>query len=221
MKQSLVRSRLSKLASFTLIELLVVITIIAILAAVLLNAGSMAIKAAQRAKAANLATQIQTATIGYYTEYSVYPVPPPAGAPVDYEITDATGSQGTWGNLICILCGNIHPSSPATAFNPTTITNSRGIAFLTLKSSDVDNGDAPLNPVPPSTANPYFNIAMDSDYDGLLGTASPTQGTMPNFSKSTPANMDYTGTSTAGVAVWANCNGSTTSKNPGFWVHTY
>jgi prepilin-type N-terminal cleavage/methylation domain-containing protein len=219
MKRSLSRSRLSKLSGFTLIELLVVITIIAILAAVLLNAGSMAIKAAQRAKAANLATQIQTATLGYYTEYSVYPVP--SGTMTDYEITDATGSQGAWGNLICVLCGNIHPSSPATTFTPTTIANSRAIAFLSLKSSDVDNGDAPLNPAPPSTANPYFNIAIDSDYDGLLGTIAPTVGTMPNFSKSTTVNMDFTGTSTAGVAVWANCNGSTTSKNPGFWVHTY
>jgi prepilin-type N-terminal cleavage/methylation domain-containing protein len=223
MKQSFARPRLSKLSGFTLVELLVVMGIIAILAAVLVTAGGAALRAAARAKAANTANSIQTATLGYYTEYSVYPVP--TGTTTDYEITDVTGQKTLWGNLICVLCGNVHPSAPGTVFTPTTILNSRGIAFLSLKASDVDANDAPLNPLPTGTganAEIYFNLAIDSDYDGLLGTTAPTQGTMPNFTTSTVGNITTTGTSTAGVAVWANCNGNaSTTMNPNFYVHTY
>ena len=234
MKQSSARPRLSKLSGFTLVELLVVIAIIAILAAALTVASGVAIKAARRAQAANLANQIQTAVLGYYTEYSVYPVP--SGTTTDTLIGDTQSADGaSWAALLYCLSGNISPSTGLASPVPSTpVSNTRGIAFLSLKSSDVFTSttltpnavvDAPKNPLPTSS-NPangiYFNIAIDSDYDGLLGTTSPTQGNLPNFSKSTVTTMDLTtGTSTAGVAVWANCNGSTTTTNPNFWVHTY
>ena len=218
MKQSLARLRFFKLSGFTLVELLVVIGIIAILAGVLMTAVGAAMRAAKRAQAANLASAIQTSTLGYYTEYSVYPAPP---GTTDTVITDVASSAATWGNLICVLSGNIHPSAPLTAFTATTITNSRGIAFLSLKATDVDANDAPKNPLPTGTQI-YFNIAIDSDYDGLLGTTPPTSTVMPNFAAGSPSSLPLTGgTSTAGVAVWANCTGLTTFTNANFWVHTY
>jgi prepilin-type N-terminal cleavage/methylation domain-containing protein len=206
--------RFGKASGFTLIELLVVIAIIAILAAVLVGAGGAAINSAKRAKAANTATQIQTACLNYYTEYSVYPVP--TGTTGDYTIADLTANKAAWGILIDALSGNISPST-GTAVAATTIANTRSIAFLTLKNSDVDANDAPLNPLPTGTEI-YFNIAIDNDYDGILGAGSSTV-TMPKFNPTFSATTG--GTSTAGIAVWANCNGSPSSANPNWYVHTY
>jgi prepilin-type N-terminal cleavage/methylation domain-containing protein len=222
MKQSRVRSRSSKLSSFTLIELLVVIGIIAILAAVLLPAANLAIKAAKRARAATMASQIQTAAMAYYTEYGVYPVgTATADGTSPASIADLAANATAWQNLICSLCGNNHPSTglayTAVAATPT---NSRGIAFLTMRTSDVDSSDAPLNPLPTGTEI-YFNIAMDADYDGVLGV-SPSTAVLPKFSTGTATSLTLTGgSSTAGVAVWANCTGTTSYTNANFWVHTY
>jgi len=233
MKRSLLHSRLLKKAGFTLIELLVVMGIIAILAAVLFPAGAAAINAAKRARANAMASNIQTAVLAYNTEYSVYPVATPTGTPADTWIDGTTSGGGApWAILACVLCGNIHPSNGTTYTPPTTgPTNTRGIAFLNLKSGDVFGAtsttgtpDAPKNPIPTSaTADIYFSIAMDSDYDGILG-ATPSTAQLPNFSASSSGSVVLTGgTSTAGVAVWANCNGTTTQANwnPAFFVHTY
>ena len=227
MKKSSLHSRFVKPSGFTLVELLVVIGIIAILAAVILAAGGAALRAAQRAKAANLANQIQTACLNYYTEYSLYPVP--TGTTTDYFIADSDATD--WGVLIDALCGNLSPST-GTTVAATTITNTRSIAFLQLKSSDVNTQNAPLNPISfNSTADPYFNIGIDNDYSGIVGDSGipPTSGSLtgiPNFSTSTQGNiLPYTKPSgvTGGVIVWANCNTTTTAAkwNPGFFVHTY
>ena len=219
MKQFPRCSRLAKLSSFTLVELMVVIAIIAILASVILYAGGSAIRAAKRNRAANMANQIQTACLGYYTEYNVYPV---GSSTTDgaAQIADLSANATAWGNLMEALCGNIKPSTGLAA-SQTAITNSRGIAFLTFRTSDVDASDAPLNPLPTGTEI-YFNIAMDADYDGVLGV-TPSTANLPNFATGTTSGFSSTtgGSSTAGVAVWANCNASTTSKNVNFWVHTY
>ena len=227
MKKSLSRLRLARLNSFTLVELLVVIGIIAILAGVLLFAGGQALKAAQRAKAFNTASQIQSACLNYYTEYSLYPSPP-AATPTDYKITDKTADAVSWQTLICVLCGNVHPSTglPFTIAGA-TITNSRGIPFLSMKASDVTitgTTDVPKNPIPTGTQI-YFNIAMDTDYDGVLGIAPSAVTILPNFGAS-PFNAAAAaggGTTTAGVAVWANCTGNTPMViyNAGYWPHTY
>ena len=219
MKRTLSFPRRNASSGFTLVELLVVIGIIAILASAVTVAASSAIKAAKRAKAANTANQIQTAVLGYYTEYSVYPVP--TGTTTDYKLTDASTSAADWGVLIKALCGNINPYD-ASAAAATTISNSRSIAFLSLKKADVDSlaNPAPLNPLPleDGTAK-YFNILIDSDYDGVLGTGTVK---MPNLASATSGTDPVDGgTSTAGVAVWANCNGSKKTKNPAFWVKTY
>jgi len=236
MKQSLSLFRFSKFSGFTLVELLVVIGIISILASVILFAGGTALRAAKRAQATNTANAIQTAALSYYTEYGIYPIPVQA-TPADILIGDSSSTDGaSWATLVCVLSGNVSPTGltftpPTTSVGPC---NSRGIAFLSLRSSDVFSAadvtanshgvqDAPKNPLPTSTtAALFFNIAFDGDYSGVIGdAASAVNGKLPNFAKSTITAMDYTGTSTAGVAVWANCNGSTSTTNPNFWVHTY
>jgi prepilin-type N-terminal cleavage/methylation domain-containing protein len=212
-------------SGFTLVELLVVIVIIAILAASLTVAAGSAIRAAKRAQAANLATQIQTAAMNYYTEYSVYPVP--ASTTTDNYISDSDATD--WKALIQSLCGGISPSNPAATVT-LTVTNTRSIAFLTLKATDVDANDAPKNPLSYDStgAHPYFNLVIDSDYDGIAGdsgtvpTVAPSG--MPNFATFVTGTPTWlTKGTTGGIAVWANCNTTTTTTkwNPGFFVHTY
>ena len=100
---------------------------------------------------------------------------------------------------------------------------------VTLKTGDVGNGsttgtqDAPINPIPPNTTQLYYDLAIDADYDGLLGgTSSTSAGKLPAFSPvTTSGSLPTTGSSTAGVAVWANCTGSGTLVNSSQWVHTY
>ena len=219
MKHSFLSSRRSKYSGFTLVELLVVIGIIAILASVLLSAGNSAIRSAQRAKASNLASQLQAACLSYFTEYSVYPVPPNTTG--DYVIKDTDAAS--WKNLVIALSGNIDPANPGTPVANPVIANTRAISFITLQSSDLVTGtDAPKNPLPPNAAQLYFNIAMDNDYDGVLGGNGASTAALPNFNTSTLGNVVLTGgSSTAGVAVWANCNGNATGQNPAYWVHTY
>src|ERR1700678_4006795 len=141
MKKSPFRSRGSRLSGFTLVELLVVIGIIAILAGILLSVVGPAIHSAKQAKAANFAGQIQTAVLAYDTEYGVYPIP--TNTVKDYTIADNDATD--WGDLIDALCGNIKPSTGIAA-TQTIIANTRAISFLTLRTSDVDKNDAPLNP---------------------------------------------------------------------------
>jgi prepilin-type N-terminal cleavage/methylation domain-containing protein len=217
-------------AGFTLVELLVVMGIIAILAAVTLSVAGTVINSAKRAKAQNTATQIQTAVLNYYTEYSVYPAP--ASTTTDYEINDADTATGAgtakWGPLIECLSGMIKPCNGTTS-TETVFTNTRSIAFLTLKGSDVTGAsatdpDAPINPITPNTTtNPYFNIAIDTDYDGILGGNDATSGAwLPNFTTVTTGSAPpYTGNCTSGVAVWANCNPNSNIQNSNNWVKTY
>ena len=216
-------------AGFTLVELLVVIAIIAILAAVTLSVSNTVIASAKRAKMANTVLNIQTAGMSYFTEYSVYPVPT-APAPVagqDYLITDATASAAAWKALIYGLSGNINPYDATTTSPTGAVANTRAIQFLTLKSSDVDSSGGPVNSLKPSSNNPYLNIVIDNDYDGLLGDTGTT-GQVPNFTTSTTVNgvttIHYYAAAagpSGGIGLWANCNGSTTANNLNFWVRTY
>ena len=232
MKRLLLRSRFFKSFGFTLIELLVVMSIIAILAGVLFPVVNSAINAAKRAKANATISQIQTAVLAYNTEYSVYPVATGTGTDTIYSDSDGTD----WAILDEVLAGNVRPSTGA-SFTPSTgPTNTRAIPFLNLKSSDVFGAsstgtqDAPKNPIPASNGTSlYFNIAMDSDYDGLIPTTTGSTSvswTMPNFGTSTAGNITTGGTSSAGVALWVNCTGTvsnstSTANNPSFWEKTY
>ena len=215
-------------SGFTLVEMLVVIGIIAILASVLFSVGSSAIRAAQRAKASQIANSIQTAALNYYTEYNTYPVPTGTAGDLTYGDNDFAD----WTILTEALCGNINPSN-AQSVPATTITNSRNIAFLSMKASDLvttNNSAAPKNPLPVNAANNTFNIVFDSDYDNIVGngtvTGQPDGSTagspMPDFVNSAPGKIvALTNGASGGVAVWADCNTSTTSENPNFFVHTY
>src|SRR5450631_785876 len=159
MKKTQFRGRPSNHAGFTLVELLVVMAIIAILVGVLIGPVSAAMRSAQRVKAANMATQIQTACMSYYTEYSIYPDnPTPFPAGTDYVISDKDAAN--WKDLLISLCGAIDPATGLTVTTP-AVPNSRAIAFLSVKPTDLLN-DAPKNPLPPdTTTHLYFNIAID------------------------------------------------------------
>jgi prepilin-type N-terminal cleavage/methylation domain-containing protein len=225
------RSRFSQSSGFTLVELLVVIAIIAILASVLAVSAGAVIKSANRAKVNANASQIQTAALNYYTEYGVYPAPSDQPAGTDFVLGDASTNEKDWSDLIDGLSGGVSPSSGKTV-TTSTVNNTRGIAFLTMKNSDVVGGsstttaDAPKNLVAPSGGTSVtYNIAVDYDYDGVLGI-TPSKATMPNFATSTSTSLSQTGgSSSAGVAIWVNTTGYTTGStnalNGNLWVKTY
>jgi len=215
---------------FTLIELLVVIAIIAILAAVLSSVANNVINLAKRTKAQNTASQIQTAILSYYSEYSVYPVPSGVSGS-DYELEDddsttlGSAPSAAEGSLIECLSGMIMPSTGTTTGTTTSagFTNTRSVPFLTLKPTDVtasgSHQDAPLNPLPYNTGHLYFNIAVDSDYDNILGTGASAVKNMPNFAASPFSTTG--GSSTGGVAIWANCSPTGSTTQASWYVHTY
>ena len=229
MKRSPARLRSSKLSSFTLVELLVVIGIIAILAGVLLSAGGAAIRAAMRAKAANTATQIQTAVLNYYTEYSVYPMVA-AATPVDTLFQTAAD----WQPVTVVLCGGIDPGNPGggqySASSPYNL-NTRQIPYLTLNRADLDTTVTPAVPktpfLSPTGTTQYFYMAIDDDYSGVIGD-SGTSTKPPDFSSMSSTLTTYNPFATTkavagGVVVWANGDpqSTATKTHPNFWVHTY
>jgi prepilin-type N-terminal cleavage/methylation domain-containing protein len=218
-------------SGFTLIELLVVIAIIAILAGATIAGVTTAINAAKRAKAGNTATQIQTAVMAYDTEYGTYPVPSSAASGTDFYYK-STGDNGDWSQLLISLCGDINPATSATN-QTSTVPNTRQIAFMTPKKSDLDsqNQGILINPMTTPSATPIstFNLVVDSDYSGVAGDTGSAK--LPNFanwpSNSTPVYLQ--GGVTQGAAVWACCDttggvlpsNESSSKNPNLWVHTY
>jgi len=212
-------------SGFTLVEMLVVIGIIAILASVLFSVGGSAIRAAQRARASQIANSLQTAALNYYNEYNAYPVP--TGTTGDLLIPDTDAA--TWPLWIEALCGNVNPFN-STTVAPTTIANSRNVAFLTMKGSDLVSmtDPAPKNPLPAIAANNSFNIVFDSNYDNIVGDTPITGSTttagspMPDFVNSTSGSIKaLVNGASGGVAVWADCNSSIVKENPNFFVHTY
>jgi len=214
MKRSFLRTRIAKLSSFTLVELLVVIAIIAILASVILASAGGIIRMANRTKAGQYANQIQTGVLSYYTEYSVYPISSTATANTD--VAYFSSDQTDWQPLMFALCGNINAGNPTAFPGTTNVANTHGIAFLSPNKSSVDTNGIILNPQYPTGAGTYFNIAMDGNYDNLLGNNGTANNAITNFAS---AAMP-TETITAGVAVWANCNSGTTTNNT-FYIHTY
>jgi prepilin-type N-terminal cleavage/methylation domain-containing protein len=228
MKSSITKRRRGM--AFTLVELLVVMGIIAILAAIVIAGISSALRFAKRTKAGATATQIQTAMQNYYAEYGVYPTQtgyPAAATGGDALYTGTASSATGWQNLMVALCGNVNPlTGVATVGN---VTNTRGIAYLTPVRGDLDTTyGIPANPFGSSATSPYFYMAVDTDYSGVVGDsgAAQTQG-LPDFSK---YSTNYMGATLAsgtpgGVAVWCTCDqsvGTVAKPSPAaWWAHTY
>jgi prepilin-type N-terminal cleavage/methylation domain-containing protein len=232
MKHLPLRVRKTNSTGFTLVELLVVIAIIAILAATILGIGNGVINSAKRVKAQNTATQIQTAVLNFFTEYSIYPMPP--ATTTDF----VTSTQTQWQPMTVCLCGGIDPGNPGGGqYGTQTIPNTRQIPYLSFNRADLDTTSTPAVPKLPFTGPGssilYFQMAIDGDYSNIVGdnpaTAAPPDfgGTLAGVTSTTYSAPSITGGTpkaiAAGVAVWgdADPNTTTTTTNPKLWVKTY
>jgi len=225
MKLSHLRS--SSRSGFTLVELLVVIGIIAILAAVVLSGANQAINSARRMKTLSMGNQIATAVQNYYTEYSFYPTPANQATAQDtyYAYNDRTA----WEPMIVALCGGLDPGLPQQGqVANNAIPNSRQISYLSPNRADLDTTKAPAVIKTPFLRNgtaQYYFMAVDTNYDTVLGDKDQPAGKIPNFAGA-KANTALTMSAgiTAGVAVWSNCDQDPTGNaatNPNYWVHTF
>jgi prepilin-type N-terminal cleavage/methylation domain-containing protein len=225
MKSSITKRRRGM--AFTLVELLVVMGIIAILAAIVIAGISSALRFAKRTKAGATATQIQTAMQNYYAEYGVYPTQASYPAAGDAYYTGTVASAPAWKNLIIALCGNVNPLTGATVAGG-AVTNSRAIPYLTPVRGDLDAiYGIPANPFGSSATTPYYYMAVDTDYSGVVGDNGDAAGILPDFSKYSTNYMGATlaGGTPGGVAVWSTCDNLTgTVAKPApaaWWAHTY
>ena len=235
MKFSHYRPVPSRRSGFTLVELLVVMGIIAILATAVLTTGSSVINSAKRAKAASNATQIQTAVLAYYTEYSIYPnLTSPTAPTTDIYVS----TQANWYVMSVVLSGGFDPGNPiagqvtAAPYNQ----NTRQIPFLNFNKADLDSSGTYSVPKLPfkdlSNNTLYFQMAIDTDYSGIVGdtgtgTAPPdfTGTTLSGTTSTAYASGNITGNTKAvqgGVAVWGCGDPNTkTTTNPKLWVKTF
>jgi len=221
MKQSHLFS--SHRSGFTLVELLVVIGIIAILASVVLAGSSQAINAAKRARALATANQIVTAVQNYYTEYSIYPIDPNKGS---VDTLYNTGPK--WEPMMVALSGGVDPGNPTQGqVAGNAIPNNRQISYLSMNRSDLDTTLKPAVPKTPfkdpkTGVAEYYFLAIDSNYDNVLGDKDEPAGQMPDFSTSTTTKLNMSTGVTTGVAVWSNCDQPVAAPTvPNFWIHTY
>lgn len=226
-------------SGFTLVELLVVIAIIAILASVLLVGVSQALTTAKRARTSSMANQILTAVQSFYTEYSAYPVDTTAAGLDTYYSNAPAGAGSSWSKMTMTLYGNINPALPNSGVQTTGMfldssnvpVNSRNIPYISVSRADLDTtgaaANAPAIKTPfknPDTGGPeYYFMAIDTNYDNVVGDKDQAAGKLPDFSTAQPnAQLKASAGIATGVAVWSNCDQSTTGNTtPNFWVHTY
>ncbi len=146
---------------FTLVELLVVIAIIAVLAAAGFGAGAAAIEKARRTTAQSTAVALESAVNNFFTEYGSMPSTGTSDAPVKTDFSEGV-------TLITILMGKEDSSG--------TMLNTRGINFLSVKSSKSDA--AAKNPKdgmvyetsgkPKGLYDPWgggYSVMLDLDFD--------------------------------------------------------
>jgi prepilin-type N-terminal cleavage/methylation domain-containing protein len=219
-------------SGFTLVELLVVMGIIAVLCGVIIAAVSSAMRFAKRTRANATCVQIQTAMQNYYTEYGVYAASAADSATAtDLIYSGAAGvDTGRWQYLIWALCGNINPLTGAPVpVGPNSVPNTRGIQYLAPTRSDIDaTYGIPANPFGNSATTPYYYMAVDNDYSGVVGDSGTALAQLPNF---TANSTNYMGTTLpkgtpGGIAVWCSCDqplvGTTANPSrPYGWAHTY
>ena len=109
------------------------------------------------------------------------------------------------------------------------IPNTRQIAYLQPTRSDLDSNGVIVNPFGSSATSPYFFMAIDTDYSGVVGDSGTAQGQLPDFTQY-PTN--YTGATTrkrhpgrrgglVPVRSTAGRRHRVQAVPASFWAHTY
>jgi prepilin-type N-terminal cleavage/methylation domain-containing protein len=161
--------------AFTLIELLVVITIIGLLAGLAFPAIAGALKAAKKAEASAMVSQLRVALTAYQTEYGNWPS-------TTFPSTEPTVLSSD-ANLYNLLRGQ-----DAAGQNP------RLIVFMEFNSKVLRQAVSATNTTPPvSTSSatafvdpwsqPYYFVA-DSNYNNEISVPSDTAGSNETINSS-------------------------------------
>ncbi len=183
-------------SGFTLIELLVVISIIALLAGLGMSGIQSAMKAAKKAQANALMSQVRTAVTAYSTEYGRLPIPD------TYSGSDYTLSESDeWRDMVIMLSGNRDPVTGQNVSSP-RISNSREIVFFEFKKQDLDGNGALRDPTFPPKAPGFFVMLLDGDYDTSIEV--PADPLCKNLSTVTQVNSS--------VAIYSRVGASNIEK---------
>ncbi len=187
--------RENRLAAFTLVELLTVIAIIAILAGLLLAAGSGIMKKAARSRASAEIQAMSTALEAYKTDNGIYPVgnttassgssltgPPTGSYPGDPVVANIAAYQTASEALYQALSGQTYYSAAPTA----------GVkSYMSFKLSQIGSPTGPLSYIKDPWTNPYG-----------YSTGNTTQTLYP-YNGSGFFDLWSTGGTTAGnTAIW-------------------
>jgi len=159
--------------AFTLIELLTVIAIIGVLVGLLFPAIKSAMTKAETSKAQTAISGLSTAFKSYYTEYGKWPITDTATVPPNENtyLVDA--------NMVALLQGvNVGSLSSvlATPYGPGagffSQANPRGIHFLDIKTADLNQSGAFVDPW-----KAVYRVRFDAGYYNSI--ADPFDSTKP------------------------------------------
>jgi len=166
--------RRNRVASFTLIELLTVIAIIAILAAIVLSAGSGVMQRAARSRASGEIQAMSTALEGYKTDNGIYPAVslltgPPSGAyPGDPAVANVTAYQNSSQALYLALSGQASYGAAPTA----------GVrSYMGFKINQMGNPTAATSYIKDPWNNSYGYSTGDANVPPVAQVLYPNNGT--------------------------------------------
>jgi prepilin-type N-terminal cleavage/methylation domain-containing protein len=170
------RPRARHLASFTLIELLTVMAVIAILASLILYAGSSVMNKAARSRAASEIQAMATACEGYKTDNGIYPQLPATLATTfttnTYAGTDGSGSGGNYQQSSQILYETL---SNQTNFNDIPVPGTR--AYMSFKANQLGNTATAASTAYGAGTSTYIKDPWNNSY--AYSTATNSAGATP------------------------------------------